>query len=93
MFKKILPALLGLFIASYIISAIIFGFIFSDVGDPLAEVQQVEPVSTQFDALDDRIFNDNSLNPTQLIEIKESDGGSVFSVGGQESNDDPVDAE
>lgn len=85
MLKKVLPALIGMFIFFYIASTFIVGAAFSDVGDPAEEVQQVEPVSTQFDTLDERVFNDNSLNPGVLIEIKESDGGSVFSIGEQEN--------
>lgn len=93
MLKKVLPSLLGLFIFCYIISSIAVGAIFSTVGDPAEEVQQVEPVSTQFDTLDERVFNDGSLNPTELIKIKQSDGGSVFSIGEEGDTDEPVDPE
>ena len=81
MITKIILSLIGLFVFCYIFALVIIGFIFNDVADPPAEVQQVEPVSTSFNELDKRVFNENALNPTELIEIKESDNNSVFSIG------------
>lgn len=90
--KKALGSLLVLFIFSYIIASIVIGLIFDEVGNPPKEVVQVEPISSRFDSLDSRVFNDKSLNPTQLIEIRESDGGSVFSRD-QDSNEPSLDQE
>lgn len=37
------------------------------------EVEVVEKISTEFAELDKRYFNGDSINPTQLIEIKGND--------------------
>lgn len=60
---------------SAILSFFLSGLI---VGDPASEplsVERVEPITSEFNAPSDEFFNEEAVNPTQLIRI--GDGGNV----------------
>jgi hypothetical protein len=42
------------------------------------EAQVVEPISTEFQKPDERVFNDKALNPTQLIQIGNTSNSQPF---------------
>lgn len=60
---------------SAILSFFLSGFIVGDpASDPLS-VERVEPITSEFNAPSDEFFNEDAVNPTQLIRI--GDGGNV----------------
>lgn len=61
-------------VASFIIS----NFFFSSEEDRRTEVEVVEAISPEFGSPDERYFNNDSINPTEDIEI-----------GGDDSNQTP----
>lgn len=70
---------------SAILSFFLSGFI---VGDPESEpqsVEVVEPISSDFNELDEDYFNQDSINPTRLIKI--GDGGGNTSPFRQSEED------
>ncbi len=81
MIVKQMLVVVGMFITFYLFSVVLVGLVFGTPGDPPEKIKKVDPISAEFDQLDPRVFNDDSLNPTQLIEIKESNNDTVFSVG------------
>lgn len=42
------------------------------------EAQVVEPISTEFQLPDERVFNENAVNPTQLIQIGNTNNSKPF---------------
>ena len=42
------------------------------------EVAKVEPINFEFNEPDSKYFNDNSLNPTQLIRINDNSNDNPF---------------
>lgn len=64
----IISAVLSFFIADYVI------------GDPESnpiEAEVVEVISTEFSAPNEKFFNQDSLNPTQLIRVGDEDGNTT----------------
>ena len=60
-----------------IVSILASKFLFTSGSNRSLQAQVVQPISTEFQKPDERVFNENALNPTQLIQI------------GNNSNDNP----
>lgn len=52
--------------------------IFIGPGERNEEAAIVEPISTEFDEPNERYFNDQSINPTQIIRIQEGQNPDPF---------------
>lgn len=63
---------------SGIISVLISGKVFSKPANLKAEVDVVDPISANFPPIDQRYFNKNSINPTQLIQIGNQNNQQPF---------------
>ncbi len=61
-----------------IVSYIVSGMIFGKPSDAKTEVDIVEPISADFPPVDQRYFNANSINPTQLIQIGNQNNTQPF---------------
>ncbi len=69
----ILVATLSILIAFFSSSRFI-----SNDEDRTAKLEQVVPVSGSIDALNPQVFSENSINLTQLVEIRESNSEQPF---------------
>lgn len=58
---------------SSIVAFFAAGALINPESEPL-EVEVVEPITAEFGTLDSDYFNDNSINPTQLIRIGDDEG-------------------
>lgn len=67
--KKDLPIILATAIVAGIFAYIFTNFLIVPDADRSEEVEVVEPITSEFRTVDERYFNENSINPTQLIEI------------------------
>jgi hypothetical protein len=63
---------------SGVISYFISGMLFSKPTDLKIEAETVEPISADFPPVDQRYFNANSINPTQLIQIGNQNNTQPF---------------
>lgn len=54
---------------SAVISFVISGIFISPDSERTQTAEVVEPISSEFGSLPKQYFNENSVNPTQLIEI------------------------
>lgn len=52
-----------------IMSFVITGMVFGKQSELKTEVEVVEPISAELPEVDNRYFNENSINPTQIIRI------------------------
>ncbi len=72
--KKDITLILVIVIISAVFSFFISGYLF---GNPETEPQQaevVEAITDEFISPDERYFNDESINPTQLIRVGDEEG-------------------
>lgn len=53
-------------------------FLFTPDKSRKLEAQVVQPISTEFKKPDDRVFNADALNPTQLIQIGNTSNNNPF---------------
>lgn len=61
------------------VAALIISNLFLASDSQLAtEVEVVEPISAEFPTPDSRYFNDDAVNPTQLIRIEENQNKNPF---------------
>lgn len=51
---------------------------FISSGSKNLQAQVVQPISTDFQKPDERVFNDKAINPTQLIQIGNSSNSQPF---------------
>ena len=67
--QKDLPILIAIVIVSAIFSLVLTQALFVPKKTKKQQVQIVPKISSEFQKPDDRIFNKNAINPTQLIQI------------------------
>lgn len=60
-----------------IFSFVASGFLFK-AGDQNLTAEKVDPITADFPAPDNRVFNDNALNPTKLIQIGDGSNPQPF---------------
>jgi len=68
-------------IASAVVSLIFSNLFLSSAENRVADVEVVEPISSEFTRPPQEYFNDTSVNPTRTIEIRQDPGSQPF--GGQ----------
>lgn len=76
--SKLLLTLFGVFVFGYLFLGIIWGMFFKSPAEDPQVVEVVTPISERFDQPSARIFNKDSINPTRLVEIEQSDTESPF---------------
>jgi hypothetical protein len=73
---------IALIILAGFISALLSYFVsnalFASPKDRRAEVEVVEPITTDFSTPDKKYFNSESVNPTQLIQIGDNPNAQPF---------------
>lgn len=70
--QKDLAIILAVAVVAVIFSVILARVAFATPKDRKQNVEVVEKISTEFPLPDQMYFNDNSINPTQLIRISEN---------------------
>lgn len=60
-----------------VLSLLVSKFVISS-GSRDLEAQVVQPITTDFQKPDERVFNDKAINPTQLIQIGNSSNPQPF---------------
>ncbi len=75
--KDIALIVVIMFIAG-IISYIVSGMIFGKPADRKTQVEVVEPISAEFPKVDERYFNKDSIDSTQLIQIGDQNNQKPF---------------
>lgn len=63
---------------SAVLSFFVSGALFSSPKNRNIKVEVVQPISAEFAEPDGRYFNENSVNPTQLIRILENANQAPF---------------
>ncbi|HEX8183039.1 MAG TPA: hypothetical protein VF575_05565 [Candidatus Saccharimonadales bacterium] len=81
--QKDIALILVISIVSGIFSLIIGHFIFAAPKDRQQKVEVVSAITTDFAIPDTKYFNNDSINPTQLIRIGESTNSAPFKTGTQ----------
>lgn len=76
--RKDLTTIAIVAVASAIISFILSGMLFSPPEDRKQNVEVVESVLTDFKRPDTRYFNQNSINPSQNIQIGTDQNSNPF---------------
>ena len=79
--KDIAPIILVVGISA-IFSAILSNVLFNSPKSKQMEVERVNDISSEFTLPDSTIFNENSINPTQIIRIGDG-GGNASPFGDQ----------
>lgn len=83
--KSDLKKIIGVVALSAIISFFVSGLIFSDPEAEPMNVQVIESITSDFPRPSETHFNDDSINPTQLIRVGE-DLGNESPFGVREDN-------
>lgn len=76
--QKDLPLLIAIVIFSIIVSLIVSTKIFTPQKNRMQKVEVVPVVSSKFPAADPTYFNNDSIDPTQLIQISNSNNQNPF---------------
>lgn len=76
--KDIIIIIVAVFISG-ILSYVISSQLFAIPKDQQAQVEVIEPISAEFTQPDSRYFNEDSVNPTEPIQIGENQNQQPFS--------------
>jgi hypothetical protein len=68
-------------IVSGVISFLVSGYVFAKPADRELTAEKVDVITSEFSLPSSTYFNAESINPTQLIEIGESDNPNPFATG------------
>ncbi|MGH7142476.1 MAG: hypothetical protein ACREF5_03385 [Candidatus Saccharimonadales bacterium] len=68
---------------SGVISFVVSNFIFASPANSQQKVAVVDPISTEFTTPNTQFFNNQSIDPTQLIEVQNSNNSNPFDGSGQ----------
>jgi hypothetical protein len=69
-------------IISGVISFLVSGWLFAKPADREQKAEKVDVITSEFSLPDSKYYNANSIDPTQLIEIGDSENPNPF-VSGQ----------
>lgn len=61
-----------------IVSILVSNFFFAPDNKKSLSAEVVDPITSQFQPPDSRVFNKDAINPTQLIEIGDSNNSQPF---------------
>jgi hypothetical protein len=76
--QKDLALILVIAILSGVLSLLISGWLFAKPADRKQKAEIVDVITSDFSTPDDKYFNVNSVNPTQLIQIGNSNNPNPF---------------
>jgi hypothetical protein len=76
--KKDLSVIAVVAVVSAILSFVVSGMLFSSPSDRKQNVEVVSPILTNFDRPDATYFNQNSINPSQNIQIGTDQNSNPF---------------
>ena len=76
--QKDIALIVLIIILSTIFSMVISGIFISTPKNRSQQVEVVTPISSSFDLPSDKYFNENSVNPTKLIQIGDSPNQNPF---------------
>jgi len=85
--KKLAPVLIVTFVIGYILFSLLGGLIFGSAENNVYEVDVIAPISTKFDNPDPKIFNEDSVNPTELIRTEEGNSNNPFGNDVEQTSD------
>lgn len=66
-------------IVSLVASALFSNLVIRSPKNRSAQVEVVEPISSEFTEPDSKYFNEDSINPTQIIQIQDNKNQKPFS--------------
>lgn len=75
--QKDLALIIVVAVVAGVLSVLVSKF-FISAGSKNLQAQVVQPISTDFQKPDERVFNDKAINPTQLIQIGNSSNTQPF---------------
>lgn len=75
--KKDISLLAIIVIISAVFSFFVSGLIVGDPESDPIEAEVVDAISSDFESPDDRFFNEDSFNPTQLIRVGDEEGNTT----------------
>jgi hypothetical protein len=81
--QKDLALILVIVFISAIISYFVSNMFFASPKNRQQQVEVVEPISANFSEPDTKYFNNEAINPTQLIRIEQSTNTDPFRGSGQ----------
>lgn len=76
--KNDIAIIAAIAIFAIVVSALVSKFIFTPDSNRNQQAQVVQSISTDFQKPDERVFNENALNPTQLIQIGNNTNSNPF---------------
>lgn len=76
--KKDLPLILVVGIFSLILSLLLSNMLFNSSANKKLESAKVDPITAEFVDPDKKYFNEQSINPTQKIQINENANNQPF---------------
>jgi hypothetical protein len=81
--QKDIALILVIVFISGIVSFLLSGWIFARPADRQQKAEKVDVITSDFSLPDNRYFNATSVNPTQLIQIGDSNNPNPFTGGPQ----------
>jgi hypothetical protein len=81
--QKDLAIIIVICVLAGIVSLIVAHLVFATPKDRQQKVEVVEAISTDFPIPDNKYFNTNSINPTQLIRIADNSNQTPFNTTNQ----------
>ncbi len=79
--QKDIALIIAIVFASAVLSLVVGRFVFAQPKNRQQSVEVVDAISTQFTLPDGKYLNNQSINPTQLIQISENSNGNPFTSG------------
>jgi len=76
--QKDLTLIITIVIVSGFISFLVSGWIFGRPAERQQKVEKVDVITAEFNLPDSKYFNNNSVDPTQLIQIGNSNNPNPF---------------
>lgn len=77
-----IAAVIGIVFFAGVISFVITNKFIAPSSEKL-QAQVVKPITTEFSVPDNKVFNDQAINPTKLIEIAPNSNNAPFTDGQQ----------
>jgi len=81
--QKDIALILVLVFVSGVVSFLLSGWIFARPADRQQKAEIVDVITSDFSQPDTKFFNSNSIDPTQLIQIGNSNNPNPFTGGPQ----------
>lgn len=81
--QKDVALILVVVFVSAIVSFVVSNVVFVSPKNRQQQVEVVPVISSTFPTPDPKYFNSNSIDPTQLIQIGDSNNGTLFNGNGQ----------